>query len=117
HRRRARLDQVSLRPVVAHMLAELPLAQELDELRREEDANEQGGGAADENASHQDAARSSATRSSATPREPFTSTVSPGRRCARSVATAPTASSAWRCSPPRKVSAAKAARGPTVTSS
>ena len=81
HRRRPRLAEMPLRPVVADVLAELAPADELDELRREEDADEERGGAADQDLAHQPAsARSVATRSSPTPREPLTSTVSPARR-------------------------------------
>ena len=52
HRRRARLLEVPLRAVLADVLAELALAQELDELRAQEDADQQRGGAADENPAH-----------------------------------------------------------------
>ncbi len=94
---------MALRAVLADLLAELALAQELDELRAEEDADEQRRGAPEENPAHQDrpgpASRASAeapaasaragsrpppspsaTRSSPTPREPLTSTVSPSRQ-------------------------------------
>ena len=78
HRRRARLGVVLLRPVLADVLAELALAQERDELRRQEDAHEQGRGPRDQDLAHQPAACSaSVTTSSPTPREPLTSTTSP----------------------------------------
>ena len=94
HRRRAGLAEVPLRPVVAHVLAELAPAQELDELRREEDADQQRGGAADQDLVPSAPPRArSATRSSATPREPLTSTVSPGAQARRAAAPRPSAAS------------------------
>src|ERR1019366_6567337 len=117
HRRRACLVQMTLRAVIANVLAELAPAQELDELRREEDADQQGGGAADQDLCHQRPASASATRSRATPRDPLTSTVSPACRRARTSSAAAAASGACRCSPAPKLSPAQAARKPTVTSS
>ena len=43
HRRRAGLRVVALGALLADVLAELALAQERDELRRQEDADEQRG--------------------------------------------------------------------------
>src|SRR5205814_8701795 len=83
HRRRDRLLVVALRSLGTDVLTEFPLAQERDELGAEEDADEQRGGPRDQYASHQEAApapadSASTTTSRPTPREPFTSTVSPG---------------------------------------
>ncbi len=77
---------VALRALLADVLAELALAQELDELRAQEDADQQRGRAGDQDRAPSalprrrapaSAASASATRSSPTPREPLTSTVSP----------------------------------------
>ena len=53
HRRRPGLLMVALGAVLADVLAELALAQELDELRAQEDADEQRGGAPEQNPPHQ----------------------------------------------------------------
>ena len=52
HRRRARLGVMALGPVLADVLTELALAQERDELRRQEDADQQRGGARDQDLTH-----------------------------------------------------------------
>ena len=46
------LGVVALRPLLADVLAELALAQERDELRRQEDADQQRGGARDQDLTH-----------------------------------------------------------------
>ena len=119
HRRRARLRVVLLRALLADLLAELALAQELDELRREEDADEQRGGAADEDLAHQPpprAASASATTSSPTPREALTSTTSPGAARARRPAPRPPRRPSTACASPSNVSSIAAERGPTAIS-
>ena len=77
HRRRAGLGVVPLGPLLADVLAELALAQERDELRRQEDADQQRGGPRDQDLTH--GASASATVSRPIPREALTSTTSPGR--------------------------------------
>ena len=103
HRRRARLGQVPLRPVVAHVLAELAPAQEVDELRREEDADQQGGGAADQDLCHQ---RRRERVGDPLERHPARALDQHGvaglAAASRSSAAAAAASPAWRCSPPPK---------------
>ena len=81
HRGRARLLVVALGPLLADELAELAVAQEADEARRQEDADEQGGHPRDEDLAHQaaSASRACATTSRPTPRDALTSTVSPSR--------------------------------------
>src|SRR2546423_2467146 len=137
HRRRPRLLEVSFGALLADVLAELPLAQELDELGAQEDADQQRRGAAEEDAAHQlrrapaagaaslaralarptsaRAPSASATRSSATPREPFTSTVSPLRSSPPRASAAVSASATARASPANAASMFSAS-GPTVTS-
>src|SRR6185312_3772692 len=129
HRRRSRLRVMALRPLLADVLPELALADERDELRAQEDADEQRGGPRDQHAPHQRAASSAAavapssaasaatTTSRPTPREAFTSTVSPARTSfgtsvAACAASARTCSS--RASP--NASAIPRLRGPTATS-
>ena len=78
---------------------------------REEDADQQRGGAADQDlapSAAPSAERRPRRRSSATPREPLTSTVSPRPQPRRAAAPPPAcASSAWKCSPPAKLSPAQ----------
>ena len=77
---------VALGALLADELAELAVAQERDELRRQEDADEQRRRARDEDLAHQApaAARMPAeTASRPTPRDALTSTVSPGRTSSR----------------------------------
>ena len=64
HRRRARLDVVAGGAVLADELAELAIAQEGDELRRQEDADQQRGGAGDQDLAHQALAAAAARRPS-----------------------------------------------------
>ena len=52
HRRRAGLRVVALRPLLADVLAELALAHEVDEARREEDAQQQRRRPADQDLAH-----------------------------------------------------------------
>ena len=100
HRRRAGLGVVLLRPLLADVLAELARAQERDELRRQEDAYEQGRGPRDQHLAHQPAACSaSVTISSPTPRDPLTSTTSPAPTSSGSSAAASPASSSACDSP------------------
>src|SRR4051794_4016987 len=117
HRGRAGLLVVALGALFADELAELAGAQERDELRRQEDADEQRGGARDEDLAHQARAFSSAcaTTSRPTPREPFTSTVSPGSSRSGTRSAAARASSAWTTSP-SNASPMWRASAPTVTS-
>ena len=134
-------SMVALRAVLADLLAELALAQELDELRAEEDADQQRGRAAEQNPAHsalprpgarrqhrgriaigragpRSAASVAATRSRPTPREPLTSTVSPSRSSRRRAAPRPPRASASAWPSPRELArASRAASGPTVTSS
>ena len=109
-------------PSCADVLAELPVAQERDELRREEDADEQRGGARDQDLcprlalpGHRlrpPAPRRTASRP--TPREPLTSTVSPARASSGSIDAASAASATAWPSPSIGVEHA-AASGPTVS--
>src|SRR6185437_12150559 len=80
---------VALRTVLADLLAELAVAQEIDELGAQEQADEQRGGATEEDAAHQRpcaAASFSATRSSPTPSSrstPRSAACRPTSRCSR----------------------------------
>src|ERR1019366_6571264 len=62
HRRRTGLLMVALRSVLADLLPELTLAQELDELGAEKDADQQRGGAPEENLAHSAPLRPGARR-------------------------------------------------------
>src|SRR5215218_5649874 len=103
HRRRAGLGVVLLRAFLADPLAELAPAQELDELGREEDADQQRRRPADEDLAHQrfssSAASAWATTSRPTPRDALTSTTSPGSTSARA-SSAAAAASATACASP-----------------
>src|SRR5258708_25007475 len=88
--------------VLADVLSELALAQERDELRAQEDADQQRGRTTDQDPPHQPGApaasptRRSATTSRPIPREPFTSTVSPSCASLASSAAAAPASATRR---------------------
>src|SRR2546429_253534 len=73
-------------------LPELAGAQEADEARRQEDADEQRRRAGDEDFAHQAGSSALATTSSPTPREAFSSTVSPGSSSPGRIAAAACAS-------------------------
>ena len=118
HRRRAGLVRwCCLRALLADVLAELASAQELDELRPEEDRDQKRGEARDQDLAEDDAPRASApawrgcrrdssllvsacaTRSRPTEREPLTSTTSPGSISSRTMRRPPSASRAACTSP------------------
>src|SRR6185437_1898924 len=123
HRRRARLGLMALRPLLADVLAELAVAQEVDELRAQEQAHQQRGGAGDQHppgcraghASSSLAPRARQTSSRPTPRDALTSTTSPGASSSGTMVAA-SAASETACVSPWKRSAIDAASGPTVTS-
>ena len=95
HHRRALLGEVVLGPLFPDVLAELVAAQELDELRADQDRDQQGDDPRDQHpAQALTAASASATRSSPTARDALTRTQSPGRTAASTAATALSASGA-----------------------
>src|SRR3954452_1547721 len=99
HRRRAGLLVVARGALLADELPELAGAQRGDEARGEEDADEQGGGARDEDLAHQAPSSARATASSPTPREPVSRTVSPGASRSGTAAAAASASGSAMTSP------------------
>src|SRR5215203_2434135 len=105
--RRALLEHVVLRPLLADVLAELIAPQELDELRAEQDRDEQGEDACDQHTGQAlTAASASATRSRPTEREALTRTQSPGRTIPSTTAIAASAPiSSWKPGPPGPSSA------------
>ena len=113
HRRRARLGVMALGAFLADRLTELALAQERDELRRQEDADEQRGGARDQDLTHR--ARASATVSSPIPRDAFTSTTSPGPHQPGDAAKPPRRRRRPRATRPRTTRGTRRDSGPTAT--
>src|SRR5205823_6484223 len=105
HGGRARLLVMALRALLADVLAELAHAQERDELRAEEDADEQRRRARDEDLPHQRRPTGSvpcsawATTSRPTPRDPLTRTVSPSRSSEGTSCAASAAPATWCTSP------------------
>ena len=111
---------MAFRTLLADVLPELARADERDELRAQEDADQQRGGPRDQHAAHQPAsaacASASATASRPTPREAFTSTASPART-SLGTSVAACAASATTCDSPANASAVARLRSPTATSS
>ena len=94
HHRRSLLDEVAGRPLLADRLAELVAAQELDELRADDDRDHHRDQAGDQDSDHQSEwfASAGAMPSRPTAREALTSSASPGRTSSRSRTSAAAAS-------------------------
>src|SRR5438552_17675446 len=90
HRRRSLLDLVTLGPFCPDVLAELVAAEELDELRTDDDRDDHRDHPSGEDADHAAGTRVSAaaTASRPTARDALTSTASPGRTTSSSARSA-----------------------------